>query len=415
MRDRKINIPNPQAVSGTNPSVWRWQTISCVTAGMMLMFIGQHVVSRYRAPARQTTGVVKTNAFAPWGTLTETTIMLDRPLAAFERERTTEIRWSFPTTSAAELRNMIHSAGLREKQQARLLDESRWQVVSNAIIVRPPLDLVRDMAAPPRQQIYAILARRSENPSQQFPFVFRGEFKDWVGNCNVSEKVLREMRRMVFKKGDTLVFSDIDYLEMTAPSNEVHDLVRQLSRVPSLLLTLQLDEHSDLPGLMRYWVLPERKLEIEPLLKSLALVHGGASVDVELFIPPLADSLLYSYPHQQAGFPVQPNCVWSSMNFFNAEPDNRFLEERFTGETLNSQYRVVPKADAFGDIVMLYKPAADGGMDMIHMCVHIVDDVVFTKNGGDIYAPWVLMRMPDVAALFAPQPQLQTAVFRRKT
>jgi hypothetical protein len=386
-----------------------------VAAGMMLMFAGQHVVSHYRAPIRRTPGVVKTNAFALWGTLTETTIMLDRPLAAFERERPAEIRWSFPTTSATELRNIIQSAGLREKQQARLLDESRWQVASNAIVVRPPMDLVRDMAALPRQRLYTILARHAENPSQQFPFVFRGEFDDWVGGCNVSEKLLREMRRMVFKKGNTLVFSDMDYFQMTAPSNEVHALSRQLSRVPTLLLTLRLDEHSDLQSLMRYWVLPERRSEIEPLLKSLALVHGGASVDVEMFIPPLADSLLYSYPHGQVGFPVQPNCVWSSMNFFNAEPDNRFLEERFTGEILNSQYRVVPKADALGDIVMLYKPGPDGGMDMIHMCVHIVDDVVFTKNGGNIYAPWVLMRMPDVAALFAPQPNLQTAVFRRKT
>ncbi len=382
---------------------------------MMLMFAGQQVVSHYRAPVRRTTGVVTTNALARWGTLTETTIMLDRPLAAFERERPTEIRWSFPTTSAAELRNMIQSAGLLEKQQARLLDESRWQVISNAIIVRPPMDLVPEMAELPRQRLYTTLARHSENPSQQFPFVFRGEFEDWVGGCHVSQKLLREMRRMVFKKGETLVFSDMDYLQMTAPSNEVHALSRQLSRVPTLLLNLQIDEHSDLPGLMRYWVLPERRLEIEPLLKSLALVRGGASVDVALFIPPLADSLLYSYPHRQAGFPVQPNCVWSSMNFFNTEPDNRFLEERFTGEVLNSQYRVVPKADAFGDIVMLYKPAPDGGMDMIHMCVHIVDGIVFTKNGGNIYAPWVLMRMPDVAALFAPQPQLQTAVFRRKT
>ena len=415
MPNRRANIRNQSEDSANMSSVWRWSSIPCVAVGMILMFAGQQVVSPYRAPARRTPGVVKTNAFARWGTLTETTIMLDRPLGAFERERPTEVRWSFPTTSAAELRTIIRSAGLREKQQARLLDESRWQVVTNAIIVRPPLDLVRDMAEMPRQRLYTILARQSENPSQQFPFVFRGEFDDWVGSCNVSEKLLRQMRRMVFKKGDTLVFSDIDYFQMTAPSKEVQALTRQLSRVPTLLLTLQLDEHSDLQSLMRYWVLPERRLEIEPLLKSLALVRGGASVDVKLFIPPLADSLLYSYPRQQAGFPVEPNCVWSSMNFFNTEPDNRFLEERFTGEVLNSQYRVVPKADAFGDIVMLYKPGPNGGMEMIHMCVHIVDDIVFTKNGGNIYAPWVLMRMPDTAALFAPQPNLQTAVFRRKT
>ena len=381
---------------------------------MVLMFAGQQMVAHFRLPARRYPAITQTNAIPPWGRLLETTIMLDRPAATFERVRPAEIRWTFPTTSAAELHNWIQSAGLREQQQAQLLDQSRWQFLSNAIVLRPSLELVHGMAEMPRQRLYTILARHSENPSQQFPFVFRGEFDDWIRGCDVSEKLLRAMRQMVFRKGGTLVFSDMDYLHITAASNEVQTLARQLSRVPTLLLKLQLDEHSDLQSLIRYWVLPERKLEAEPLLKSLALVRGGTSVDVEMFLPPLADSLLYSYPQKRAGLPAQPNCVWSSMNFFNAQPDNRFLDERFTGEVLNSQYRVVPKADAFGDIVMLYKPAPDGGMDMIHMCVHVADNIVFTKNGGDVYAPWVLMRLPDVLALFAPETGMQTAVFRRK-
>ena len=392
---------------------WR-SHLSFVVFGMILMFACEKLVAHLRVPARHTLSASKTNTIPPWGRLVETTVMLERPLAAFDRGRPSEIRWFFPTTTREELHKMIQSAGLPEKEQAQLMDQSRWQFLSNAIVVHPPLELVRDMAETPRQRLYTILARHPENPTQQFPFVFRGEFDDWISGCNVSENLLREMRRMVFKKGGTLVFSDMDYFHITASPNEAQALARQLSRVPTLLLTLQLDEHSDLQGLIRYWVLPERKLETEPLLKSLALVRGGTTVDVEMFLPPLADSLLYSYPQKRAGLPAQPNCVWSSMNFFNTQPDNRFLEERFTGEVLNSQYRVVPKADAFGDILMLYKPAPDGGMDMIHMCVHVADNIVFTKNGGDVYAPWVLMRLPDVLALFAPETALQTAVFRRK-
>src|SRR5436190_18825742 len=113
MRACRVRV---RILSVVSADLWRRSSILCVVAGMMLLLAGQNVLSHYRAPARLTSGVVKTNAFAPWGALTETTIMLDRPLAAFERENSTEIRWSFPTTSTAELRNMIRSAGLHEIQ-----------------------------------------------------------------------------------------------------------------------------------------------------------------------------------------------------------------------------------------------------------------------------------------------------------
>jgi hypothetical protein len=142
-------------------------------------------------------------------------------------------------------------------------------------------------------------------------------------------------------------------------------------------------------------------------------VPGGTTVSVTTLLPPFAQLLLYSYPRERADFPSRANCVWSSMNFFHDRPDNHYVEEHYTDQVLQTQYHSVPKASALGDVIMLYRPGPGGSMEMIHMCVFIADDVVFTKNGGDVYQPWVLMRLPDVEALFANEPLLKTAVFRR--
>jgi hypothetical protein len=137
-------------------------------------------------------------------------------------------------------------------------------------------------------------------------------------------------------------------------------------------------------------------------------------LNISALLPPLPRQLLYRYPQPSADIPRNADCVWTSMNFFNALPDNRFVDEQFTSQTLQAQYRIVPKADALGDIIMLHKPSTNGLSTLIHMCVQIADDVVFTKNGGDIYQPWVLMHLEDVRALFSYEPVIDTTVFRRR-
>jgi hypothetical protein len=52
-------------------------------------------------------------------------------------------------------------------------------------------------------------------------------------------------------------------------------------------------------------------------------------------------------------------------------------------------------------------------MKLVHLCVHIAEDIVFTKNGLDVNQPWALMRLADVQALFPAGVGQATMVFRR--
>jgi hypothetical protein len=49
----------------------------------------------------------------------------------------------------------------------------------------------------------------------------------------------------------------------------------------------------------------------------------------------------------------------------------------------------------------------------LHMCVYIVDDVVFTKNGANTQQPWVLMKLPEMFSQYASSKPYEVRVYRR--
>jgi len=48
------------------------------------------------------------------------------------------------------------------------------------------------------------------------------------------------------------------------------------------------------------------------------------------------------------------------------------------------------------------------------MCVYIAADIVYTKNGGHHFQPWILMKLDDVMVQYASDKPQQLRVFRKK-
>jgi hypothetical protein len=381
---------------------------------MMLVLVAR-IVFRHYSPAPEPTTMARTtvNSSAVWGVMKEERLMLDRPPESFQRVAAPEVRWVFGSSSPEQVREVIRSVGLQAKNLGLLLDEKNWVQTNGGVVVTPPLSVVREMTPGPRQKLYDILARTPENLAQRYPYVFRGAFEDWFADCPLPPERVREVRRMVYKKDKVFFFADLSYFQLTMPSNEVFLLARQVSRVPAVMASLEVKGPAQLHDLKRYWLPSGEQSEFDPLTVALARTHAN-DVNVAGLLPPLPRRLLYSYPTPSAEIPRNADCVWTSMNFFNEQPDNRFVDQQFLGDTLNTQYKIVPKADALGDIILLHRPSADGNLSLIHMCVHIAGDVVFTKNGGDIYQPWVLMRLEDVRALFSYEREIATTIFRKR-
>ena len=238
---RKLQTP-PPARRGRIP----WSYPCCVLAGMMLMLVINIVLRQYR-PATESTSV-KIAADPSWGVMKEQTLMLERPPQAFQRQAPPEIAWVFGGYSPERLRGFLQSSGLNARKLALVLDEKLWQQSNGTITVRPPFEVIREMNPASRQKIYDELARTPENLAQRYPYVFRGSFEEWFANCPLPAERLREVRRMVYKKDKVFYFADLSYFQLTAPSNEVFLLARQITRVPTVQASLVVAQASSCPA-----------------------------------------------------------------------------------------------------------------------------------------------------------------------
>jgi hypothetical protein len=386
-----------------------------VVAGMALMLAGRGLFqpNAEKPMAPQVRAPDARASLPPWGSLKEKTLLLERPDEVLSRYTTSRLEWHFANATPGQVSELLASAGLTRAQLDALRNPSLWEVSATNVILRPPLAVVGSMEVEPRRRLYELLARTPQNLAQRFPYVFRGDFSEWMAGARLPAGLIEQVRKTIYQKGDVSIFADLPYFQIVAGTNDALELGRIVSRTPTVLLGLEVNDYTDLHDLRRYWLTEPGGADFHPLLSSMSRVPGGTIVGVSTLLPPFAQLLLNSYPRPRSDFPDSPNCVWSSMNFFNARPDNRFVEERYTDQVLQTQYHSVPKANALGDIIMLYRPAPGPGMEMVHMCVFIANDVVFTKNGGDVFQPWVLMKVADVQALFVNEPVLKTAVFRR--
>src|SRR6185369_1143907 len=103
-------------------------------------------------------------------------------------------------------------------------------------------------------------------------------------------------------------------------------------------------------------------------------------VSLLYFLPQFARQRLYTYPMPSKPGDPAMDCHWSTMNFFNETPDDRFTNPAFTGQFLNENYYTIAKANHYGDLIFFLDRT---GNTAIHSAVYLADDIVFTKNGNN--------------------------------
>ena len=158
-------------------------------------------------------------------------------------------------------------------------------------------------------------------------------------------------------------------------------------------------------SVLEYWSRGRRRNEIEPLM--LSLVDPAQDVGLVLLFPQFARSRLYTYEtNAQVG-----DCHWTSFNFFREVPDDRFFGNRNVIEAMiTREYDFVASPDCFGDVVLIMHN--DG---VVHSCVHVAADIVYTKNGCGDSEPFILEKLENVVDLYEQQyGSIKLAFARRK-
>ena len=400
-----------QKLRGSGSKLW-YAVFFAVGMGLMGLGFQLARVSIHREgnSAAPTASMTQTKS-KPWGDLEITPIVLERPEEMFATNNAPApaLRWLFPNYSREQVAELINSCELSPDQKASLLDTNKWEPASHGWVIWPAPGVVKDLSAAAREKIYSVLAQSRENAGPAFPFVYRKDgFEEWFSACELSPERVALVRKWAYPKKDLLCFADIQLFELLCSSNETHCLIKTLCRVPTLMMKLKLSPQSDIDGLLDYWGGCCKAKTLKPLFKSMARVGEGGDLNVSFFLPSVPRLRLYTYPDPAS--PVREDCFWSSFNFFSDEPDDRFINPEYADRALRSDFAEVRGEKRFGDLMLLLA----SGDKAVHMCVYIADDVVFTKNGGHVYQPWVLMRIKDMMVQYPPSQPQQWRVFRKK-
>jgi len=373
-----------------------------------------HLTSTGVGPAPQEThaGVVT----GPWGTLECTHIAIENPdeFISLNHSLTEPAIWYFEGYSPQRLTELLRSADLKPEERAALMDTNQWKKEDNAICLSPSKELILGLSAPARQQLYSVLAEDPRNHYQFAAYRYRSDgFQEWFDQSGLTPDVLASVKRLLYRWGPSICFSDLTELLPTISSvDQQRRLLKTLSRVSTLVARLHVEPGADVEGLVRYWGKQGHAKDIRPLLQSLENVPGGTDLDIAHLLPPFARMRLYTYPFPSED-PLAPHrdCFWSAMNFFNETPDDRFCDFEHTKEVIRSDYYPIQGDPSYGDVIWLI--AANGRA--IHAAVYLAGDIVFTKNGVHFDRPWVLMHFPDMLALFPSREPLRTVAYRLKT
>jgi len=369
-----------------------------------------------RNPAAQPAAATQNQlAAGPWGTLQVTKIAIERPdeFISVGRFRASTNRWFFEKFTPDQLRDLFNQNSLSAEQQNSLSDTNSWQISSNGIYVTPGDDIILGLSPIVRENIYRVLSSSPANYYQRYPFIIRADQADeWFDKNGLAPATDQLIRGLLYRRGDALCFADMMEALSRIPSLEEKRLVAKMfSRETTLLVKLRVEEEKDVEPLVKYWGKLGQAKDIRPLLESLARTPGGATLDIVHLLTPFARNRLYTYPFpSENAIENGHDCFWSSMNFFNTEPDDRFTRFDEVKRTLQTDYYPVPGDPTFGDIIWF----VDSNGTAIHSAVYIAQDFLFTKNGANSNEPWILMELDDLLTVYAIHAPLRTVAYRLK-
>ena len=355
----------------------------------------------------------------PWGNLEALPMYLEPP-EEYLPTRTLEAadrRWCFTGLSVAQLTSLFQSADLTGEQQSELLDASKWEVTQNAIYVNPSKELILSLSPQARKVIYGPMLAQPDNLYALLRCSYRADqFDDFFSNSGLPGETLSLIKTLSYPYGDLVIFCDAPTVLDTLPSPELKTrLMKTLLRKRTLLLRLHITPDTDINALSRYWSKAGQGVNIQPMLESLTKLPQGARMDVIELFPPLPSADLYSYPFPSTRPEDQhKDCHYTALNFFRDTPDPRFTDPKVVKQTLQNDYYPVLADPRYGDLIALVQQ--DGSI--IHSCIFIADNVVYTKNSPNFRDPYILMTLPDMMDNFRAQipegQKLQVLIYRNK-
>lgn len=353
----------------------------------------------------------------PWGELFVRDIKIQPPeeYLAFELQHITPPVWIFGGQSVAQVRQLMLACGLTQPEVDDTLVPARVATSKSGTTVTPDNNLVISLSAPTRAKLYHELGRSPENQHMRFPFCYTGnDFEEAFASNKVSAAVAATVKKLMYPRGNLQCFSDYELVLKQIPDrDEQMRLLRALSSESAVMAGVRVRPDTDTDKLLGYWAWPGgiRIKDVQPLLESLKNVSDGR-IGLVYLLPQFARQRLYTFPMPSRPGDPAMDCHWSTMNFFNEVPDDRFTDPAYTVKYLETNYYQIAKPTKYGDIILFLDGDSNNA---IHSAVYLADDIVFTKNGNNMAQPWMLMHLKDLTVKYESDGPGRMVVYRNRS
>lgn len=351
----------------------------------------------------------------PWGEINAQPILLEAPASMLSVNfRLGDGQWYFQARTPDEVGAFLRGAGLSPAQIAQVVP--RLQKVpgrEGLLAAAPPEELVRALSPEVRSALYDKLALVPENFAQVEPFRTTDLHLDaYLDPDRLPPELIAEVKSLMWRRGSGLFFSDYNIVadKITSPALKIA-LLKQLTHKSSVILNLEVPPDAEaVENLADYYGVNERRDKVEPLLRGVS-ESGGGSLGLANMLPYFARARLYRFPEPLPGKDIGPDCHWATFNFFNDRPPDDSLNDPATVEkVLGERYHEVKGEPQFGDVVLLTMP--DGSA--IHSATYIADNIVFTKNGPSLAAPFIFSTVEDMLAFYPSSESIRLTYYRLK-
>ena len=354
----------------------------------------------------------------PWGRLRCFPIFLEAPIDMMNEIALPRPvpRWAFHQALEPQLPALFERVGLPVDFVTELLDPKNQSRYGSMLYLFPKVDRIEAMTSDMRQGLYPVLAQYADNAFHQTPITITTKTVDeWTATSKLRPDLLERFKKMTWIRNGCLAFGDVNVLIFHAQTHsEAQHIHKFCSRTLAIMAQLELTDETDVESVLDYWTLhsrPRRK-SIEPIMRSVVELKGIKHLPISHILPPLARKLVYTYPDASFNqLNALPFCHWTALNFFNYEPDHALMDDRLaTSAVLENFSKTDPPYD-YGDIIFF----ADAEGLAFHSCVYLAAGMVYTKNGENKFAPWIIMTLENLKKIYITNPNQRIQGHRRKT
>lgn len=352
----------------------------------------------------------------PWGQLEYYEVPLEFPAEHLANLSTPSqyVEWIFQAATHEEMDSNLAAAGLSPAEITSTFFGCTIIQDEDILRVYPTDEAVLTMSPETRSKLYRLLSQYNQNRFYRRPvYINTQNLSLWFRGSAVDREAITDVSRLAYPtpNGQGFYLSDVAFtLRRASTAVEERDLLQGLLRASGLIVRLRLSSESLNPGIGDYWTAGFKNKAVMPLLESVVAQNDGTTIDIAHLIPAVPRQFLNQFPDtQDAADGKLPDWFWTCYNFFRNTPRPVYADNPDRDKLILKEFEPALPPNQFGDMLLL-----NSGGRIIHGCIYIAADIVYTKNGPDIYSPWVLMRIQDVVGYHDVQGDVTISTFRKR-